>query len=371
MNLPTIVTCFYDIRGKYQTETNGNGNVKNKNTYFDLANEFILKLPYPLIIYTDEHELLSYIIEKRQKYLNLTKIIFIPFETTYYYQYMNQLYDNKQKFQILNENIHKDTVPYMILNYNKFFFIERTIELNPFLSTHFVWIDFGINHVAKNTEEIHNWITNIPDKIKQICINPYLETQNYKQFFNIIYHHTAGGLFSGSSGNLLLYSLYFRQKVQQILNDDWYQIDETIMTIIQREHPELFTFYYGDYEGIISNYITPKHNINLICRMIDKSVSYLRNDVCYQILQYVIPFYKLKINQNHHFFYHFLHKHIIIDYDYNDKCLLLSIVNILNEQIINENERIIQLCRNTHDLLTRYRNIHNLLHYLPDSENSS
>jgi hypothetical protein len=361
MSLPTIVTSFFDIR-KNQNELDEN--VKKKKNYLNLANEFILKLPYPIIIYTDDEEIIEYIIEKRERYLNMTQIIFITLEQTYYYQYINRLYENKNKFQIRNENVQKDTVPYMILNYNKFFFIEKSIENNPFQSTHFIWIDFGINHVAKNTEKIHEWILHIPDKIKQICINPYLENDPHKDFFNLIYHHTAGGLFSGSSGNLLLYSLYFRHKVEQILNEDWYQIDETIMTIIQREHPEIFEFYYGDYEGIISNYDTPIHNINLICRMIDKSVSHLRNDVCYQILDFMIPFYKLKQNQNHHFFYHFLHKHIIINYDFNNKKLLLPIINILNEQIINENQNIINLCQNNHHLLERYSNYHNLLNYL-------
>ena len=76
--------------------------------------------------------------------------------------------------------------------------MEKSIEKNPFQSTHFIWMDFGINHVAKNTEKIHEWVYHIPDKIKQLCINPYLENDNRKDFIKYIYHHTAGGLFSGN-----------------------------------------------------------------------------------------------------------------------------------------------------------------------------
>ena len=74
--------------------------------------------------------------------------------------------------------------------------------------------------------------------------------------FQYIYHHTAGGLFTGSKENLLKYSELFKQKTQQIYNEEWYQIDEAVMTMIQRENPDLFDFFYGDYQGIISNYLT-------------------------------------------------------------------------------------------------------------------
>ena len=43
----------------------------------------------------------------------------------------------------------------------------------------------------------------------------------------------------------------------EILEDGWYQIDEAVMTIVQRENRDLFIFYYGDYEGIIANYFEP------------------------------------------------------------------------------------------------------------------
>jgi 3-deoxy-D-manno-octulosonate 8-phosphate phosphatase (KDO 8-P phosphatase) len=54
---------------------------------------------------------------------------------------------------------------YIILNNNKFDFIQSAIEVNPYNSSHFIWMDFGINHVALNTEKISEWIHKVPDKI--------------------------------------------------------------------------------------------------------------------------------------------------------------------------------------------------------------
>jgi hypothetical protein len=40
--------------------------------------------------------------------------------------------------------------------------MENAIKLNPFDSTHFIWMDLGINHVAKNPMSINEWINKIP-----------------------------------------------------------------------------------------------------------------------------------------------------------------------------------------------------------------
>ena len=75
---------------------------------------------------------------------------------------------------------------------------------------------------------------------------------------------------------------FFKKKVDVIYNDDWYQIDEAIMTMVQRENLDLFDLYYGDYQGIISNYLRPIHNIDLIERGLEKakifnSIAYINN----------------------------------------------------------------------------------------------
>ena len=45
MNTSTIITMFYDIRKL------DNDNFKNTNYYYELASNFILLLPYPIIIF--------------------------------------------------------------------------------------------------------------------------------------------------------------------------------------------------------------------------------------------------------------------------------------------------------------------------------
>ena len=50
---PTIVTSFYNIR---KMENNPLCKSRSEETYLELANQFILKLPYNLIIFIDDSE---------------------------------------------------------------------------------------------------------------------------------------------------------------------------------------------------------------------------------------------------------------------------------------------------------------------------
>lgn len=353
INFPTIVSAFYDIRSKDIHNPNVS---RKKNTYLELANQFILKLPYPLIIFTDDNQVKEFIENSRINFKDITYIYFLPFENTFFFKYINKLEELRNSFNIINGNKNHETPLYITLNNNKFDFIDKSIDLNPFQSSHFIWIDFGINHVAKNTEKIHEWIINIPDKIKQLCINPFLENGNHKDIFQYIYHHTAGGLFSGSSSNLKKYSELFKNKIEQIYSENWYQIDEAIMTIIQRENSDLFDLFYGDYHGIISNFNEPINNIDLIQVMIKKAYDYNNMNLLYKICLYILPYFKKNENQNNHIFYDFLARNIICNYYCNNKLLLIDIIILINKKILENDIQIKTLINMNKNNLNFYLN---------------
>ena len=353
----TIVTMFYNIREKEQNLSNSTLNHK-VSRYIQFAKEFIFKLPYNLIIFTDDEEISKIVTEERGENLNKTHIFKKPFEDTYYFKHLEKLKELQTKFVIINGQLEHETPMYIILNNNKFDFMESAIELNPFNSSHFVWMDFGINHVAKNTELIHEWITKVPDKIKQLCINPYTENNSPKEHFQCIYHNMAGGLFSGSSQNLLKYCDLFKQKTEDIYNDNWYQIDEAVMTMVQRENPSLFDLYYGDYMGIISNYLYPVHNLDLIFRGSQKLLDYNKTKEPYDLLFYCLKHFQ--DNPNSKFVYYFIQQNIIVNYYNNNKLILDEVIKLINMKLSSENtsdkEAIHTLLNNNKVNISYYKN---------------
>ena len=357
MNYPTIVTMFYDIRKFDNTHVNDN---RQKNKYIELAQQFILLLPYPIIFFIDDEDNETYnIIYNIRNELNLlhfTHIFKFDFKKTYFYKDLLKLEELQTKFFIHNGDLKHETPFYIILTNNKFYFVEKAIELNPFNSSHLIWMDFGINHVAKNTELIHEWITKVPDKIKQLCINPYIENAEPKKYFENIWHNCAGGLFSGSKENLLKYVELFKQKTEQIYNEEWYQLEEAVMTIIQRENYHLFDFYYGDYEGIISNYLKPLHSWWLINTNIDKCLNMNNTKYLYNLLIYLDLFFSFEENQNNDNFYKYINSNIICNYYQNNKCLRIEIIDLINKKISENDEKMKNILNYNKNNLNFYDN---------------
>lgn len=352
----TIVSMIYNI--KKREEVVNIGGKRNINKYMELGKEFILKLPYNLVVYTDEESIMYDIYEERKELYNKTIVIYKPLEDTLYYKYVDKIKELQNKYKILNISL-SDTPLYIVVTDNKFYFTEEVVKMNPFNSSRFVWLDFGLNHTAKDSKIIHSWIYNIPQKIKQICINPYIEKANDKEMFKLIYHHTGGGIFTGSISNLLKYCNLIKQKFDQMCNEEWYQLDEVIMTIVIKENPELFELYFGDYPGSISNYLTPVHNIELILWGIKKCINYNNVNMAYNMLCYVDKYFRTNLNNEN--IYTYISLHIIADYYNNDKCLNQDVVYVINSLKKTQYERIHHLLKMNDNNLKFYANSDSVL----------
>lgn len=355
MHFPTIVTAFYNIRALENGSPQDN---RQMDQYLSIAEQFMMTLPYPLMIFIDpdDHILYEFITEKRQKYASQTFICQERMCNTYFYKDLHRIIELQQTYPIYNGDLKHETPLYVVLNNNKFHFIERAIESNPFESSHFVWMDLGINHVARNTERIHEWILQVPDKIKQLCINPYVEHgENYDVFHNI-YHHMAGGLFSGNAEYLKKYAEAFKAKTAQIYSDGWWQVDEAVMTMVQRENPEWFDLFYGDYDGIVSNYLSPMHSVYLIFTGLSKCMQYNKTAFSQNILNYLEKYFEKEENQTGEFANAYIRQSIIANYYQNNGLLKTNVLQIINKNLLKENHEVIQILRDNIGNLQFYGN---------------
>jgi hypothetical protein len=363
MHFPTIVTAFYNIRALEDGSPQDN---RQMDQYLSIAEQFMMRLPYPLMIFIDpdDHILYEFITEKRQKYLDKTFICQERFQDTYFYKDLDKIRELQHQYPIYNGDLKHETPLYVVLNNNKFHFIERAIEINPFESSHFVWMDLGINHVAQNTERIHEWILCVPDKIKQLCINPYVEHGENHDIFHNIYHHMAGGLFSGNAEYLKQYAELFKAKTAQIYGEGWWQVDEAVMTMVQRENPDIFDLFYGDYIGIISNYCSPIHSLYLIFTGLSKCMQYNKTAFAQNILNYLEKYFEKEENQIGEFANAYIRQSIIANYYQNNGLLKTNVLQIVNKNIVKGNQEVIQIIRENQGNLGFYGNKGLILNYI-------
>jgi hypothetical protein len=55
----------------------------------------------------------------------------------------------------------KDTMKFMTLMNNKVFFLKDAMEKNPFSSTHFAWIDFGIGYIFRRAKSTYSYLASL------------------------------------------------------------------------------------------------------------------------------------------------------------------------------------------------------------------
>jgi len=354
---PTLVSMFYNVRRM-------DGDISDwhraESTYYQLANEFILQLRMPLVIYMEpDNTFLASLVMETRNGLGLEHLTYIHrerFENTFFYQYIPRLEQLRGKYLIYNGNTRHETPRYITLNNNKFHFLARAIKENKFGSDRYIWMDMGINHIAQKPFEILRWMYKIPPLIRQMCINPYLEPDTPRDLFHNIFHHTAGGLITGSREYLLKYIDLYKAKWAAILDDGWYQIDEAVMSIVQRENRDMFLYYYGDYEGIIANYYEPDLSMNLIMAAVEKTVRYNRLDETFAIMVYLRPYFQMEWNQYSGHFYQFIQYNIICNWQYNQEALLDDVIALVNKKINGGDWYIRRVLDDNQEQLKRYRN---------------
>lgn len=256
----TIITLLYDM-GSEQNE--------RVQKIIDLAHQWT-KLTFPIIVWTDDkyYSYLSNLFNNNQN-VRIIKRSWKDFETMKWYSTIEQLY---HKYQVYNRNPIKDTVDYHMLMYTRPLMWKQSIIENPFNTQTFICIDFGITRFTTDLHIIETW--KIPNKIKMLLINPYLKSDPDPEiYFTMTHHNVAGGLITGQQDNLLHLIDLFESELNQMINDQWCQLDEALWASIIRKNPELFEFYYGDYCGIIDNY-TKLINMTNVPNIIQK---YLNN----------------------------------------------------------------------------------------------
>lgn len=168
----TFVTAYYTIPNKY-----GDG---KKNVYIDWITNFIgFSSRIPLVIFSSGKDLKD--LQKITKGSPNIRFVDVPMEQFYTYPYLSEFM--KQKNIDPERDIHSVEL-YMIWN-EKVSFIQRAMNLNPFNSSHYCWIDIGVVRDSR----LSSVMINFPEQsgldyfyqLNKICFIG-IEADNLKKF---------------------------------------------------------------------------------------------------------------------------------------------------------------------------------------------
>jgi hypothetical protein len=199
--------------------------------------QLLIDSPHKKIIFMDR----KYI----DNYQNNETTIFMPFSIEEMALYPYRDLCDKQP-----ERGDKDNMLYMFLQNEKTEFLRKAIEMNPYYTSNFIWLDFGI---------LDYLVKELPDKFPiydKVRIASIWDLNNHGSCLDQVLWFFAGSVVGGNKDELIKFADFNLEKCICIIKAH-HQItwEVNMWKMIYDINPELFDPYYCDHnQTIISRY---------------------------------------------------------------------------------------------------------------------
>ena len=243
--MATIVTAFMTNINQIQ--------FRSTDKYMELGKK-LLSQPIATVCFLEKHIYNQYFADSLEQFPNTSFHLFERNE--------NYLFDHESQmsqFSVISDNPTKDTIGYMFTQCHKTEWVKLAIEKNPFQTTDFIWVDFGILHMIRDENAFPIFLEKMSRKTYDTvriasCVDPNEECKT--DIYHRIAWFFAGSVFGGSSSALLKFAekmktfcLDFVDKRQHLM---W---EINVWYLLYKEEPGLFNPYRADHNlSILENY---------------------------------------------------------------------------------------------------------------------
>lgn len=120
---------------------------------------------------------------------------------------------------------HHDTYNFLVLMNSKIEFVTKAMEINPFRTTHFAWIDFSVCHVIQNNNTLKRLYTFSRSALKEsmlvfpVCWSRIYAERQIDNLYSKVFWRFCGGFFIGDKESLLGFNNAYRQNYKKFLEE--------------------------------------------------------------------------------------------------------------------------------------------------------
>jgi hypothetical protein len=231
--MTTIVTAYFKLEQSKASH----------DIYIDRMKNMLI-IDNPMVIFC-ETECVEWIKELRKDKIEKTNIITTTFKDFYSYQYIDTFLENYTKDH--EKKVGHNIFLYLIWN-EKSHFLKRAIELDPFKTDYFLWVDIGCFR-RTNVDFIH-WpnpirIKQIPkDKLLLLQVIPFSEKEltckKKEELPSFQYTNRIGAPIFGGGKEIILkwHDLYYNMLEYFISIDRFIGKDQSIMNSLYLLHQD-------------------------------------------------------------------------------------------------------------------------------------
>ena len=252
----TVVTGFFDInRDKWKTK-----HKRSNEKYFEYI-ENLMGLDVNLIIFCESKNVKKFTSFRKGKEKQ-TVFVIKTFEDLEMYPHIDKMRECQTNPQIMKGHPDPTCPEYKLPEYNvlvnsKFGLLRDAINLNPFKTDFFCWMDAGYTHSTinlKNKKYNPTLLFNYPNKITFSQLAPVsVMAKTHYSFFIQHIDIVSAGFFFGKKEAILDFQKIYHEYYKNILYKESISDDEQFyMALLLREQPELFNPIYMNWFGSLS-----------------------------------------------------------------------------------------------------------------------
>jgi len=275
----TIVTAWYDVREKEQhhlKDIDENGHYCIPDHYFNSA-KLLFNKHFPMVIFTEERYKQRILDLRPEGFIDKTVIIIKEFEDLYLFDKYEKFLENHNQNPIRNLDNEKFTALYKFIINQKVEFVRETIEINPFSSDKFAWMDMRLHCVydmsVEETTDIFNKIPKDRILITQCSYTHPGEIGERHAFYEWTRGKVAAGVFIGYKEPVLKFCELCREELLSSISENLAPTDEMIYSTVIARNNDLVEPHIGDYSDVLRNLSYNRGSTYLTVNFLNKSFS--------------------------------------------------------------------------------------------------
>ncbi len=286
----TLATACYDLTKYYPKSRSLKDNIENMRP--------LLEVPTYLVIFCDQNTYpLIYEIRNQKNDLgHFTHYLIDDFEKIEFFKYNELVKQHRLRYHPSKDE--RTCSESHILCCNKFNFVLQIMNLNPFHTKKFGWIDANVQENFKKISQNYknhmllNVLKNTTEKyhiqILNVCDKKYKNTENKREYYSRYQWVICGCLFTTG--------VEIGRKILNRLNEIFIETtkmgyghsEEMLYLEVLDEFYDDFEKGYGDYHHILNNFIKPTTGLSYIHMIIKKYLDFSYHRECYDACKKVL-----------------------------------------------------------------------------------
>ncbi|HSW76992.1 MAG TPA: WlaTC/HtrL family glycosyltransferase [Candidatus Saccharimonadales bacterium] len=293
----TLVTAYFNLTKC----PDASDDIKKRDQSYYLQHAYsTLSLPHNLVVYCDA-ESYPLINQIRPTYLKSRTVYIIKqFDEFKIDDIQFELWRNKiteSRFNKIKSNT-RNTPSYYLFCLSRYIMLQEVMKNNYFHSTHFAWINICIQRMGINNVRLLPLALSVNRDQFSTCYINYLPkdvVNDNEDFWRVGACTMCSGFFTGRADYMQRFCTILLEKFIYFLKKLKSHADEQLYSPIYFENPDLFSFYYGDYTSMISNYVYVHDDANsIIYQFINSSFIFQNYALCKEACEFLIQSLKLK-----------------------------------------------------------------------------